>query len=240
MSSYCPVAIKAFAQGERPQERLERYGPEALTDAELLATLLRTGRPGVNILQVCQRLLSESGGLTGLLRYARCDFQAHTGIGEVKSLQLIAMMEMAKRVSQCGTETKPVLDSPEKVFRFMSPRMRGLEVEQFRVLCLNRKNRLIHDLPVTSGTATASLVHPREVFRGAIHRGATAIIAVHNHPSGDPSPSSADITVTRQLRKASDAIQIDFLDHIIIGEPAHDPGERGYYSFVEGGLLQGP
>jgi DNA repair protein RadC len=231
--------MRAYASGESPQERLELNGPAALSDAELLANILRTGRPKMNIVQVCQQLLNQAGGLPGLLRYDRTDFSRQYGIGPVKSLQLLAFMELARRLIIQSPKVKPLMDSPEKVYNLLQPQMQNLEVEQFRVLCLNRKNRLIQDLAVTSGTATASLVHPREVFRGAIRYGATAIIAVHNHPSGDPAPSAADIAITRQLQKAAKVIQIELLDHIIVGNNAHDPAGKGYYSFGEGGLLDG-
>lgn len=233
-----PTPLRAYASGERPQERLEKNGPGALSDAELLANLLRTGRPKMNIVQVCQELLNKAGGLSGMLRFDRTEFSRQYGIGPVKSLQLIAFMELARRLIIQGPNVKPLMDSPEKVYNWLHPQMQNLEVENFRVLCLNRKNRLMQDLIITSGTATASLVHPREVFRGAIRHGATAIIAAHNHPSGDPAPSSADIAITRQLQKAAKVIQIELLDHIIIGNNAHDPAGKGYYSFGEGGLLE--
>ena len=229
--------LSQLARSERPQERLEKIGPQSLSDAELLATLLRTGRPGMNILHLCQELLAESGSLSGLMRFDASDFQRFYGVGKVKSLQLVALMEMARRIVSCQLEVKPILDTPEKVFRWLHPRTQGLDVERFWVLCLNRKNRLIHDLSISSGTATASLVHPREVFRAAIRHAATAIICAHNHPSGDPSPSGADINVTRQLHRAAEAVQIDLLDHIIIGHIPHDPHGRGFYSFVEGGII---
>lgn len=233
------VPLRSFAAGERPQERLEKKGPAALSDAELLANLLRTGRPKLNIVLVCQELLNKAGGLSGLLRYDRTEFSRQYGIGPIKSLQLVAFMELARRLIVQSPNVKPLMDSPEKVYHWLQPQMQHLDVENFRVLCLNRKNRLIQDLVITSGTATASLVHPREVFRGAIRHGATAIIAAHNHPSGDPAPSAADIAITRQLQKAAKVIQIDLLDHIIIGNNAHDPAGKGYYSFGEGGLLDG-
>jgi DNA repair protein RadC len=129
------------------------------------------------------------------------------------------------------------MDTPEGVFAWLLPIAEGLSVEKFWALSLNRKNRLIRCEVITSGTATASLVHPREVFRPAIRNSATAIICAHNHPSGDPSPSQADIRVTKQLREAAKIVQIDLLDHIIIGSTSLDPAQKGFYSFAESGLL---
>jgi DNA repair protein RadC len=132
-----------------------------------------------------------------------------------------------------------VLNRPELIAEYLAPYAKGLEVEKFWVLCLNRKNRLKKLVEVTSGTATGSLVHPREAFRAAIQHGATAVVCAHNHPSGDPAPSSADIQVTRRLREAAVAIDIELIDHVVVGEKTADPANRGFYSFREAGLLLG-
>jgi DNA repair protein RadC len=134
-------------------------------------------------------------------------------------------------------ELAPILNRPELIAAHLQPIARGLMVEKFWVLCLNRKNRLIKLAEATSGTATSSLAHPREVYRTAIQYGATAIVCAHNHPSGDPGPSAADVQVTRQLREAAKAVDIELLDHIIIGSAAADPNGRGHYSFRESGVL---
>jgi len=131
----------------------------------------------------------------------------------------------------------PLLNRALLIADYMRPVVMGLEVEKFWVLCLNRKNRLIKRVEVTSGTATAALAHPREVFRAAIRESATGIACVHNHPSGEPAPSATDLQVTRQLCEAAKAVDIDLIDHVIIGRPEADPLARGFYSFREGGLL---
>ncbi len=231
------LRVKDLAVGERPQERLERLGPAALSDSELLAMLLRTGSRGHNVLTIAQRLIAESGSLAALTRWNEADFRRLTGIGRVKALQLVTTMEIATRVLAQSGAVEEILNRPEKIHAHFRPQVIGLTVEKFWVLCLNRKNRLIRQVEVTSGTATSSLAHPREVFRAAIRHGATAVVCTHNHPSGDPAPSAADIQVTRQLREAAKAVDIDLLDHIIIGLPAADPQGRGYYSFREAGLL---
>ncbi|MCC5834947.1 MAG: DNA repair protein RadC [Opitutales bacterium] len=236
-TNYTSSRIAQLAIAERPQERLESNGAESLSDAELLAVLLRTGTQKQDILQLCRRIIAEAGSLSGLLAFDLQRFREFDGIGLVKGLQLIALVEMARRILSQGPTVKPLLDTPEKVFHWLRPRLHGLDVERFWVLCLNRKNRLIAARAVTSGTATASLVHPREVYREAIRHNSAAILCAHNHPSGDPAPSAADIQVTRELRKAGETLQIDCLDHIIIGQTEHDPRGIGYYSFNESGLI---
>jgi DNA repair protein RadC len=229
--------LKELAVGERPQERLVRLGTAALSDIELLAMLLRSGTRGHDVLTLASRLLKEAGSLSGLIAWKESDFRRLKGIGRVKALQLMVTMEIARRVlSQQGGEA-PLLDSTDAVAAHFAPLIAGLEVEKFWVLCLNRKNRLLKRVEITSGTASNSLVHPREVFREAIREGALAIVCVHNHPSGDPAPSSADIQVTRQLREAAKTIAIDLLDHVIVGKASRDPLGIGYYSFRGAGLI---
>lgn len=228
--------LQAMAVAERPQERLERLGPGALSDAELLAMILRSGTRGHDVMTLAARLLAEAGSLAALTRWTESDFRRAKGIGRVKSAQVRAVFEIATRVLQQETDS-PVFDSAERAARYLRPIVNSLTVEKFWVLCLNRKNRLIKCAEVTSGTATSALAHPREVFREAVRASATAIIAAHNHPSGDPSPSSADVQVTRQLREAARTIDIALLDHVIVGSPGADPTGRGYYSFREAGVL---
>jgi DNA repair protein RadC len=230
--------LQTLALGDRPQERLQKHGAGALSDSELLAMLLRSGTKGHDVLTLSNRLIAEAGSLAGLIQWREVDFKKLKGIGRVKALQLITVMEVVRRVlAHAGTHTPPVLDNPEKVCEFFRPHVHGLLVEKFWVLCLNRKNRLIKFGEITSGTASTTLAHPREVYREAIKESASAILCVHNHPSGDPTPSSADIKMTRQLRDASLTIDIPLLDHIILGQPNADPSGIGYYSFREAGLM---
>jgi DNA repair protein RadC len=146
-------------------------------------------------------------------------------------------MEVARRVigQQAGEE--PLLNRPDLIMAHLQPVVAGLEVEKFFVLCLNRKNRLLKRVELTSGTATSALAHPREVFRAAVRESATAIVCAHNHPSGDPAPSAPDVQVTRMLRDAARTVDIQLLDHVIIGRAGSDPLGKGYYSFREAGLL---
>ena len=226
-----------LAVGERPQERLERFGSAALSDTELVAMLLRSGSRGMNVLTLASGLIAEAGSLAGLIAWTETDFRRLKGIGHVKALQLVAVMEVARRVLGQGQGEAPLLNRPDLVFAYFQSLAAGLAVEKLWALCLNRKNRLIKRVEVTSGTATGSLVHPREVFRAAIREAATTVICVHNHPSGDPAPSAADIQVTRRLREAALAVDIELADHLILGTKAADPTGRGFYSFREAGLL---
>jgi DNA repair protein RadC len=229
--------IRILPAAERPQERLERFGASALSDTELIAMLVRSGTQGQDVLTLASRLISEAGSLAGLLAWHEADFRKLKGIGRVKALQLVAAMEVARRAVSLPPHESPVLNRADLIADHLEPVASGLDVEKFWVLCLNRRNRLRRRVEVSSGTATAALAHPREVFRAAIREAAAAVVCAHNHPSGDPSPSAADIQLTRQLREAAAAVDIPLLDHVIIGRRGADPLGRGYYSFREAGLL---
>jgi DNA repair protein RadC len=229
--------LREMAVGERPQERLEKYGAGALSDTELLAMILRSGTHGHDVMTLAERLIGEAGSLAGLTTWRDADFRKLKGIGHVKALQLLAVMEIAKRVLLQHAGETPLLNRAELVRQYLQPVVAGLEVEKFFVLCLNRKNRLIKRVEVSSGTATAALAHPREVFRTAIRESAAAVICAHNHPSGDPAPSAPDVQVTSLLREAARAVDISLLDHVILGRPGSDPLGKGYFSFREAGLL---
>lgn len=231
------LRIAEFQAHDRPQERLERQGPAALRDAELLAVILRCGTPGSNVLKVSEELLREAGSLARLLSWRSEEFQRIRGIGRVKALQLVSLLEIARRIQQEGLGPSPLLREPESVADFLAPCAKGLEVEKLWVLSLNPRARLIRCTEISSGTATASLVHPREVFREALRLSATAVVVAHNHPSGDPQPSSADIAVTRQLKESARILGIDFLDHVIVGRAEADPAGRGWFSFRTAGLV---
>ena len=237
MSETYQSRLKSLAVHERPQERLDKYGPSKLSDTELLAMLVRSGTQKLDVMSLCDQLIAKAGGLPHLINWEKEDFKKIEGIGPVKALQLVAVMEFARRVIRGELGESPLLDSPEAVFDFARPMTRGLEIEKFWTLCLNRKNRLIKEIEVTVGTANSSLVHPREVFKDAVKLGASSIIVFHNHPSGDPAPSTADVQVTRRLREAAEIMDIELLDHLIIGQPDQDPRKTGYYSFKEAGLV---
>jgi DNA repair protein RadC len=227
----------AIACNEQPQQRLEAYGAGALSDTELIALLLHSGIQGHSALGLASQLIAQSGSISGLAHWQAADFQRLKGIGRSKARQLAALVEVGRRIMRAPGPEMPLLNRPELIAAHLTPMARGLEIEKFWVLCLNRKNRLKKLVELTTGTATSSLAHPREVFRVAIQYGATAIACVHNHPSGDPAPSAADVQVTRQLREAARTVDIDLLDHVVIGESSNDPRGLGYYSFREAGIL---
>lgn len=227
------MGLRELLVEDRPQERLSRCGAAALSDAELLAMLLRNGSRERDVLTVARDLLRSAGSLGNLLRWSAEDFQRQHGVGRVKALQLVATVELARRLLGSASSEQPLLDSAEAAYRWLFPRMAGIDRESFAILCLNRRNRLLKFEVLTKGTGTAALVHPGEFFRPAIRAGATAAVAAHNHPSGDPRPSQADFKVTRQLREAAAVLDIALLDHVIIGEAARDPLGQGYFSFAE-------
>jgi DNA repair protein RadC len=229
--------LRELAESERPPERLERLGAGALNDVELLAMLLRSGTRGHDVISLASGLLARAGSLGGLIAWRGDDFKKFKGVGRVKALQLLAVMEVARRVLAQQNGGAPLLDSGEKVSAWMRPFCAGLDVEKFWVLCLNRKNRLLRRVEISSGTASQSLAHPREIFREALREGAVGIVCVHNHPSGDPMPSAQDIQVTRAIREAARVVGVDLVDHVIVGEAASDPAGAGYYSFRAMGLL---
>lgn len=231
------VSLRDLPPSERPQERLERLGSQALSDRELLAMILRAGTARYDVLALADILISQAGSLAGLVRWDALEFQKIPGIGKVKALQLTAQMEVAKRISQGNRLETIFFDEPKKVWTLLYPESLVESVEKVWVLCLDRKNKLLRFENITSGTATGSLVHPREVFRPAIRWGATAIILAHNHPSGDPTPSSSDLKVTQKISEAARHLDIDFHDHVIIGEPNSCPAGIGYYSFADSGLI---
>lgn len=212
-------------------------GPAGLSDAELLALLLRTGTRGHDVLSLAEGLLAEAGSLASLAGWGAADLRRHKGMGRIKAMELSVAMELARRIALSRLGDRPQLSSGRLVAEFLGAAALGLEVEKLWVLCLNRKLRLIRCVEVTSGTATSALAHPREVFRTAIREAAASIVCAHNHPSGDPSPSAADVDITRLLREASKVVEIDLRDHVIVGKPAADPCGRGYYSFRESGLI---
>ena len=234
-----PNRLRETAVGERPQERFEKHGAGPLSDTELLALLLRSGTRGLDVVTLASRLIAEAGSLSGLIAWREKDFRKHKGVGHIKALQLNVVMEVARRVAvqQKEKEELPLLNRAVLVSDYVQPFVVGLEVEKFWVLCLDRKNRLVKRVEITSGTATAALAHPREVFRAVLRESATAVVCVHNHPSGDPAPSAPDIHVTRQLREAARAVDIELVDHVIVGRIGADPLGRGYFSFREAGML---
>ena len=211
------IRIKDLPDRERPRERLVELGADALRDAELIAILLRTGLKGVSAIQVGEQLVQKFGTLDSLSRASLNDLRQVKGVGRDKAIALKSAFTLARRMAQELRAESPVLDNPERVADLLREENRVYEVEQFQVLLLNTRRKLIRVERITQGTLDSILVHPREVFRLAIAANAAAIVLVHNHPSGDPTPSEQDIKVTRDLIRAGQLLKIDVLDHVILG-----------------------
>jgi len=210
--------ITDLHEAERPRERLEQLGPQALSNAELIAILLRVGVPGENVVQVAQRLLQQFGGLSGLHRAPFEELVAQHGIGEAKAAQLKAAIELGRRLTLEAPEERPTINSPADAAALVQYEMSALEQEHLRVFMMDTKNHVLDIVEVYRGSVNMSQVRIGEVFKAAIRRNATAIIVVHNHPSGDPTPSPDDVAVTRGLVQAGKLLDVDVLDHLIIGQ----------------------
>lgn len=222
------LRIKDQPASERPRERLAAKGPTALTDAELIAILLRTGLQGANAVEIGAQLLRKFGSLHALARASVDDLRKVKGIGRDKAVTLLAAFTLARKMAEELQRESPVLDNPEAVVALLKGQNLVKDVETLQVLLLNTRRRLIRVEEVLDGTVDTLLVHPREVFKAAIAANAAAIVLAHNHPSGDPSPSDADIRVTRDLIRASHILQIEILDHVILGRAT--PERRKEYS----------
>ncbi len=228
------LKIREMPQDDRPREKLLARGASALTDSELIAILLRTGLPGANAIDVAAELLARYRSLNALSRCTVDEISDVPGIGPAKAVQLVAAFGLGQRLAK-ETLSREKIDTPELVYQLLSAEMRVLHNESLRVLLLDTRYRLLRIQEVSTGSVNESIAHPREVFRPAVISAAFAVVVVHNHPSGDPSPSQADHSLTRRLAEAAELLQIKLLDHIIIGAPAE--GRAPYFSFKEAGVL---
>ena len=211
------LRIKDQPASERPRERLAAHGASALSNAELIAILLRTGLKGMNAVEVGKQLIARFGSLQSLALVSVDDLCKVKGIGRDKAVTLVAAFALAQKMAKELQEESPLLDNPENVVRLLRANNLAMDVETLQVLLLNTRQRLIRVVEISNGTVDTLLVHAREVFRAAISANASAIVLAHNHPSGDPTPSDADIKVTRDLIRAGHLLKIDVLDHIILG-----------------------
>ncbi len=212
------LTLRDFPVQDRPRERMLQYGPQALSNAELLAILLRTGTVAESAVTLATRLLSEAGGLRNLVNFSQNELVAIKGIGNAKALQIKAGIELGRRLARIAPDQTVTVKSPRDAANVLMEDMRYLQKEHFVCLFLNTKNHVIAQETLSIGSLNASIVHPREVFRAAIQRSSASIICVHNHPSGDPAPSPEDIQITRRLFEAGELIGIEILDHIVIGD----------------------
>ncbi|MCU9614014.1 DNA repair protein RadC [Caldibacillus lycopersici] len=221
--------IKDFPKEERPRERFIHNGPESLSNQELLALILRTGTRTESVLQLSQRLLTHFEGLRMLKEASLEELMNINGIGEAKAIQLLAAVELGRRIANLTFDDRYVIRSPEDGAKYVMEDMRFLNQEHFVCLFLNTKNQVLHKQTIFIGSLNASIVHPREIFREAFRRSAASIICLHNHPSGDPGPSREDIEVTKRLAECGKMIGIELLDHIIIGDKRYvSLKEKGY------------
>ena len=216
------LRLKDQPASERPRERLAALGADALSHAELIAILLRTGLKGANAVEIGRQLLQKFGSLQSLAKASVADLRKVKGIGRDKAVTLMAAFALARQMAKELQDESPVLDHPENVAALLRAKNLVKNVETLQVLCLNTRRRLIRVDEVIDGTIDTLLVHPREVFKFAISANAAAIVLAHNHPSGDPTPSEADIKVTRDLIRAGQLLKIEVLDHIILGRATHE------------------
>ncbi len=213
--------IKEMYREERPYEKCEQYGAENLTDAELLAVLLRTGTKGENSLQLAKRILHPDFAQEGILNIHQWSMEQLLeikGIGSVKAIQILCLSELAKRLSKAEAQSGLNFSAPETIAQYYMEDMRHRKKEAMKLLLLNSKTKLIGESELSLGTVNTTLVSPREVFVEALRRNAVAVILLHNHPSGDPTPSKQDILITRRVTEAGRLIGVELLDHIIIGD----------------------
>lgn len=209
--------IKNLPKNERPRERLLRYGGEALSNAELIAIILRSGSKREDIMTLSKRLLSYCGNLNGLLSITQNELMMLPGIKEAKASQILALSELLKRIKGYAGGEDVKITKPSDVANFVMEDMAHLKHEVFRLLMLNTKNVVIGQKDISIGSLNSSIVEPREVFKEAILKSSASIIVCHNHPSGDPTPSNEDINVTIRLKECGKILGVDLLDHIIIG-----------------------
>jgi len=213
------TAVRELPPEERPRERLAKLGPEALKDAELIAVIIRSGTQKMGAVALAEDIIRKFGDLRGVARASIDELRAGVkGLGEVKAIEIKAALELGKRLAAHTADLRPKISSAEDVSRLLMIPFKDCEIEVFKALLMNPKNEVIKIADVSRGSLDASVALPREVFRQAIRDGAVSVIVCHNHPSGDPEPSRADIALTRRLQESGDLIGITLLDHIVFGD----------------------
>lgn len=224
--------MKAMPSDERPYEKCLKKGAHSLSDKELLAVLLRCGTPGENVMDLASRILYQQNeqGLLSIHQLTMDKLLSIKGIGKVKAVQILCLSELAKRLAKASAKELLSFQSPETIARYYMEDLRHEKQEHMKLLMLNSKSMLIGESDISKGTVNASLITPRELFIEALLKNAVTIIIMHNHPSGDPTPSQEDIMITTRIKKAGEIIGIELLDHIIIGNNC-------YISFRESGML---
>ena len=224
------MIIKELAKEERPRERLMRFGSESLSNAELMAIIIGTGTKSLSAVDLGHRILAEGGGGLRTLAYMSVsELIGIEGLGEAKACRIVAGLELAKRISSLRNTDRIEISSPETAAAVFMEKMRYLKKEFFNVLLLDSKGNILKEENISVGDLRSSIVHPRESFAQAVKCGAAAVVFVHNHPSGDPTPSEEDLEVTKRLKDAGEILGIDVLDHIIIGDGIYvSLSDKGY------------
>ena len=228
------LKIREMPKEDRPREKLAARGANALSDAELIAIFLGSGIEGRNAIEVAGDLIREFGSLGSLSRCTAKELVKIKGIGPAKAAHLAAAFDLGQRLAR-EIFMRRKIETPEQVYELLGQEMRALHKEALRIILLDTRYTLVRVEEVSLGSVNESIAHPRDVFRPALIYSAYAVVVVHNHPSGDPSPSQADHSLTRRLREAAELLQIKLLDHVIIGAPAE--GRLPYFSFKEMGVL---
>jgi DNA repair protein RadC len=223
--------MKDVALHDRPREKLERLGAAALGDNELLALVLGSGSREADALTLANRLMQHAGGLYGLTRIGPGDLRRVTGVGRARAAQVMAAVELGRRTLVRGVAERPRFASPRQMATYLLPQFGAGHVEQFGIVMLDTKHRVIRVKIISAGSLDTTVVHPREVFREAASASAAAIVLFHNHPSGDPSPSTDDLILTTRMVAAGDVMGIDVVDHLILAD-------QRYFSLMESGRLQ--
>lgn len=222
--------MKDLAPHDRPREKLERLGAGVLGDNELLALVIGSGSRSQGALGVANRVFAACGGLHGLTRASVLDLVKVDGVGKARAAQIVAAVELGRRSLLRGLSEKPRLSSPQELAAYLLPQYGGSPVEQFGIVMLDTRHRVIRLKVISIGSIDATVVHPREVFREAAAASAAAIVLFHNHPSGDPTPSPDDLLLTTKMIQAGEVMGIDVVDHLILGD-------QRYFSLVEAGRL---
>lgn len=217
-------------EDERPRARLFNYGAESLKENELLAILLGSGTKGENIMSLSERFLVELGGIDGLLYATKEEIESVKGFGKAKTAKVLAVVELFNRFRRLKVGEEFSITTPKKVADLLSNEMANMKQEKFRLLLLNTKNKVIRIKDVFVGSLDTAIVHPREVFNEAVKYSASKIVICHNHPSGDPTPSKEDISLTKRIRECGTLMGIELLDHVIIAK-------NGYFSMKEKGII---
>ena len=222
--------MKDVAPHDRPREKLQRLGAAALGDNELVAIVLGSGSRDCGALELANRVLERAGGLHGLTRAAVGELHLVPGVGDARAAQILAAVELGRRTLVRGTADRPRLNTPRQLASYLLPQYGAAAVEQFGIVMLDTKHRVIRIKIVSVGSLDTTVVHPREVFREATSASAAAIVLFHNHPSGDPTPSPDDLALTTRMVNAGDIMGIDVVDHVILAD-------QRYFSLVEAGRL---